>query len=159
VIEPMIRKDKEINDPAAIERILREAPVLRIALAGDEPYIVPVNFACADGIIYVHSARRGKKIDMLRRNGRVCFQTDLHAETAESDRACQWGMKYLSVIGAGEAFISDDEAEKRKALGLIMEKYSGRGDWTFEEKELSGVLVIKIRIDSLTGKRSKMAAP
>ena len=155
----MIRKDKEIADPAAIQKILREAPVLRIALAGDEPYIVPVSFACADGFIYVHSARRGKKIDMLRRNGRVCFQTDLHAETAASDRACEWGMKYLSVIGTGEAFITDDDAEKRKALGLIMEKYSGRGDWTFEKKEVSSVLVIKIRVDSLTGKRSKLPAP
>lgn len=150
----MIRGDKEITDIKEIEAVLERAGVLRIAMAGDEPYIVPVNFVYRNGSIYVHSAARGKKIEMLRRDPRVCFETDLYFETVRADRPCNWGMKYLSVIGTGTARITDDTREKEEALRALMEKYSGSGDWRFEEKELRAVAVIIISVSSLTGKRS-----
>lgn len=41
----------------------------------DETYIVPINYVYQNNAIYAHSGE-GKKIEMLRKNPRVCFQVD-----------------------------------------------------------------------------------
>lgn len=100
----MRRKDKEIADPALLAAVLREAFVCRIGLAdGDLPYVVPVNFVHAEGSLYLHSASEGRKIEILRRNNRVCFETEIGVELVRSERACDFGARYVSVIGTGTA--------------------------------------------------------
>lgn len=41
----------------------------------DEPYVVPINYVAAEGIIYSHSLP-GKKIEAMRSRPRVCLQVD-----------------------------------------------------------------------------------
>jgi nitroimidazol reductase NimA-like FMN-containing flavoprotein (pyridoxamine 5'-phosphate oxidase superfamily) len=61
------RKDKEITDPQKIEAVLSEAQIIHIAmLDGDQPYIIPLNFGYAENTIYIHCAREGKKIDLIK---------------------------------------------------------------------------------------------
>jgi nitroimidazol reductase NimA-like FMN-containing flavoprotein (pyridoxamine 5'-phosphate oxidase superfamily) len=43
--------------------------------ADDTPYVVPINYVYKDGYIYGHSAA-GKKIEILRKSPKVCFQVD-----------------------------------------------------------------------------------
>ena len=71
----------------------------------------------------------------------------------EAGEACEWGMKYRSVIGFGQASFIDDPESKRKALDIIMRQYSDRGH-EYPESALSNTAVIKIYIEEMTGKES-----
>lgn len=151
----MRRSDKEIKDPKEIEAILDAAPVCRIAMAaGDHPYIVPVNFAVRDNHLYFHCAKSGKKIDMLRVNASVCFEVDIPGDLVCGEPACSWGMKYKSVIGFGHAYFIEGAGEKKKALDILMKKYTGRDSFSYADDTLDKVLIIGVRIEHISGKRS-----
>jgi uncharacterized protein len=150
---PMQRKDREIPDRAEIEEILREAQVCRIALAdNDGPYIVPMSFGYEDGTIYLHSAPEGKKIAMIRSNPRCCFEVDLCDGIVKGKNACSWGMRYRSVIGFGRATILTNPEEKKHGLNCIMHQYQG-GTHDFSDGDIRCVAVIRIVIESMTGKK------
>lgn len=71
----MRRKDREIVDRESMESVIRRASVCHLGMCeGESPYIVPLCFGYYDGVLYFHSAREGRKLDALRRNGRVCFE-------------------------------------------------------------------------------------
>ncbi len=150
----MRRKEKEIEDKKEIEKILEESPVCRLAMVdGDKPYIVPMNFGYRDGILFFHSAKQGRKIDLIKKNPNVCFEVDQLIRFKKAKMACEWGLEYKSVIGSGRALLLDNIEEKIKGLHIIMSQYSQR---TFEypDEMLEKTLVIKIVIDRMTGKQS-----
>ena len=153
----MRRSDKEIKDINIIEGILIEAQVCRIALCDDnKPYIVPMNFGFKDNYLYLHSAAEGQKMDILSKNRNICFEVDIKNELIKSDNACNWGMKYYSVIGFGKAIFIEDINEKREALNIIMQKYNENDAKSFEYSEitLNKTAVIKVEITEITGKKS-----
>ena len=151
----MRRLEKEIKDRKQIETIMAKAKCCRIALVdGILPYIVPINFAVNNNHLYFHSANEGKKIDILRKNNSVCFEIDIEGEIVESKTACSWGMKYVSVIGFGQAFFVEDNTGKRKAMDILMEKYAGRSGFSYADDELDKIIIIDIKIDTISGKQS-----
>jgi nitroimidazol reductase NimA-like FMN-containing flavoprotein (pyridoxamine 5'-phosphate oxidase superfamily) len=62
-------------------------------------------------------------------------------------------MRYQSVIGFGKALLIEDPDERRKALDVIMRQYAD-GDFEYSEKSFEKALVIKVEIESMTGKKS-----
>jgi nitroimidazol reductase NimA-like FMN-containing flavoprotein (pyridoxamine 5'-phosphate oxidase superfamily) len=150
----MRRKDKAIVELAEIELILRTALVCRLGLTdGIRPYVVPLSFGFKNNTLYFHSAPEGKKIEMLRKNSKVCFEFDLDHEVVADEKACKWGMKYRSVIGFGKASIVEDIREKKEGLNAILEHYSG-GTHDYPEAAVNATIVIKVEIESMTGKQS-----
>ena len=150
----MRRKDKEISDKSAIKSIIEKANVCRLGMVnGNTPYIVPLCFGYHDNVLYFHGSLKGQKIDLIRRNPNVCFEFDLITEPIESENACDWSMKYQSVIGFGKAVFIESSDEKRKALSVIMAQYSDRL-FQFPENMLKATAVIKVEIESMTGKQS-----
>jgi len=153
----MNRAEKEIVNLEEIMDIMRRAQICRMALVdGARPYIVPVNFVVMDKHLYFHCARRGKKIDILQKNNNVCFAMDVDTQIIAGKTPCAWGMKYLSVIGYGRAFFVTADAEKVKALNMLMEKYAGAGDYTFPEEILQKTVIVGVAIETLTGKKSHL---
>ena len=151
----MRKREKEIKEKHVIESIMKRASICRIGLSGnDVPYVVPLNFGYRDNCLYFHSAKEGKKIDMMRKNNAVCFEIDVDTELMQAEDPCKWSMKYSSVIGFGRAFLLEDPEEKRQALNIIMDHYSGESSREYPEKALARVAIIKVEIDSMTGKRS-----
>ncbi len=149
------RTDKEIHDQNAIEATLEEAPVCRVGFAVEnEPYVVPMTYAYLGGRLYFHGALRGKKIDLLRKNNRVCFEASVVGGPVPSTRTCGWSMSYRSVVGYGKAVLIEDAAEKKKALAAIARKYTGKGETDDVEDIVRRTTVIRIDIDSMTGKQS-----
>jgi nitroimidazol reductase NimA-like FMN-containing flavoprotein (pyridoxamine 5'-phosphate oxidase superfamily) len=150
----MRRKEKEITEKKGIEEVLCSAMVCRLAMsAADQPYMVPLCFGYKDGNLYFHCAREGMKLDILQKNKKVCFECDMGHEVVRSDTPCEWGMKGLSVIGFGRAHLIDAPEAKREALDLIMEHYGGKGPFLYKEKGFEKSLIIKVEIESMTGKR------
>ncbi len=150
----MRRADKQIHDTAVLEDILRRATICRLALAADDqPYIVPLCFGFHDGALYFHSACEGTKLDILRKNDRVCFAVDIDHEFVRADGACDWGLKYRSVIGFGRAAIIEDATAKREALDILMRHYAD-GPFEYSAEALANTTIIRVEIESMTGKSS-----
>lgn len=151
----MRRVDKEITDIHVMEEILNKADVIRIAMVdGDEPYIVAMNHVYLDGCIYMHSAKEGRKIDVLKRNSRVAFEVDTDVEIVLREEACSCTTKYRSVVGIGNSVLIDDAKVKKTVLDEIMKKHTTRVAFEYPEKVFERTLIIKIDIDSMTGKKS-----
>ena len=150
----MRRKDKEIIDIKEIEEIIMNAKVCHLGLSIDNiPYVVPLSFGYENKTIYLHSAKQGKKIDILKQNNKVCFEFNIDNEIKESDKGCKWGVNFRSVIGFGKAYFIENIEEKQKALNTIIKNYT---DKIFElpEKNVSNTLLVKITIEQITGKQS-----
>jgi nitroimidazol reductase NimA-like FMN-containing flavoprotein (pyridoxamine 5'-phosphate oxidase superfamily) len=156
----MRRADKAITDSDIIYSILKSSEVCRIAFCDEKwPYIIPMNFAYENGFIYLHSAREGRKIDILNANNRVCFEIEDLCEIIPSENDCGWGMKYKSLIGNGLATIEDDIIEKKNDLDIIMKKYSHKSSFPkdsfeYSKKSLEAMVIIKIEIMEISGKIS-----
>jgi nitroimidazol reductase NimA-like FMN-containing flavoprotein (pyridoxamine 5'-phosphate oxidase superfamily) len=150
----MRRSDKEISDVGVIEGILLRATVCRLGLCeGDRPYVVPLCFGYQDNALYIHSAGQGKKFDILRKNNNICFEVDIDHELKTADQACGCGMKYKSVIGYGKAVFVEDIESKREALDIIMHQYL-EGAFGYPEDAITNITIIKVEIESMTGKQS-----
>ena len=151
----MRRHDKEISTRREIDEIIRAALVCRIAFAnGDEPYVVPISFGYDGKALFIHTARRGRKIEFIENNSRVCFELEANValKTDEGD-ACQWTFEFESVIGYGTIIELDSAEEKSRGLNQIMLHYSGR-EWEIDEAATATTRVWRIDIESVTGKRS-----
>ena len=150
----MKRKEKEIIDIDGIERVIKSASICRIGLVdGDEPYIVPLCFGYERGALYFHGALEGRKTELIKKNNRVCFEMDTDVAIITSEQPCKWGIKFRSVIGTGKASILRSDEEKTLALQLIMKQYSN-DEFSFSKSALDSVMVVKVAIESITGKQS-----
>ncbi|HMK53944.1 MAG TPA: pyridoxamine 5'-phosphate oxidase family protein [Methanobacteriaceae archaeon] len=151
----MRRSDKEIKDKKTIKGVLHEASICRIALSDDNnPYLVSMNFGYDENCLYLHSAHEGRKIDILRKNNQVCFAVDIETEILKNSKPCNWGMRYLSVVGFGKAYFINNKNDKKQAFDVIMKKYSSETSFDYSDADLDRVTLIKIKIEKLTGKKS-----
>jgi len=151
----MRRKDKEVKNKDIIKSALNRAIVCRLGLTeNDIPYIVPMNFGYKDNCLYFHSAPIGKKIEIIKKNNQVCFEIDIDHELVITESACNATMKYLSIIGFGIAELIDDFEPKQKALQIIMDHYSTNKNHEFSKKMIDNLVIIKVKIDKMTGKKS-----
>jgi nitroimidazol reductase NimA-like FMN-containing flavoprotein (pyridoxamine 5'-phosphate oxidase superfamily) len=146
----------KIVDSKKIESIILKAKVCRLGLVdGNRPYVVPLSFGYHENALYFHTGKKGKKMEILNKNNRVCFEMEIDLEIVPLDNPCKWNMCYKSVVGFGRAVILEDPAEKIKALDVIVKHYGGAVT-TYDEKRVNGLAVIKVAIDSMTGKESKI---
>lgn len=59
-----------ITELTEIEAIIRKCPYCTVGITDLEgnPYVVPMNFAYRDGIIYLHSSPEGSKVTMAEKH-------------------------------------------------------------------------------------------
>lgn len=158
----MRRMEDEIKDHSEIIRILEKSDILRIAMIDYKyPYIIPVNFSTSLNEenkirLYSHSSTEGKKIELLRINNRVCFETDIFYKISDqgSDIPCKWSSVYESVIGSGRIRIITEDSEKIEGLERIMKKYGkGRSFQPFDSAAVKRVVILELDVESISGKR------
>jgi len=151
----MRRKEKEIKSKSEIESIINSGQVCRVAFSfNDEPYIVPMYFGYKDNFLFFHSAKQGKKIDIIKKNNRVCFEIDINTHIINTGIPCDWKNSYSSVIGFGKAEIIENFNEKIKALNAIINHYSPGTKYEFPKENVCNTEIIKIEIEEITGKKS-----
>ena len=158
----MRRKDREITDETAIRAILDKAQVLHLAMIdGDRPYVVPLHYGYTlEDVrltLYLHSAKEGRKLDVLQKNGRVAFvlETDV-ASISGGEIPCKYGAAYASVMGEGKAVLLTDPAEKAAALQILMRTQTGR-DFTITEAMTESVAVLQVDAETYSAKFRPMA--
>jgi uncharacterized protein len=152
----MRRREREMAGRAEIDAVIRSAKVMRIGLVdGTQPYVVPLSFGYDGTSLYFHCAREGRKLEIIRRSGRVCFEFDELREVVSAAEGCGWGARYRSVIGSGRAVVLEDPAEKRRGLAAIMTQYAGDrypAEGSFPDNEVERTCVVRIDVESVTGK-------
>ena len=155
-MQGMTKRERQITDPQQIQHILDTAKVLHLGLCADnEPYVVPMNYGYTfEGeklVLYLHSAVQGKKLDMIRANPKVFFELECDLQPFEGRLPCQYGCAYSSVMGRGEARLVDDVEEKKTAMSILMKTQTGK-DFSFEDRLVSIVSVIRIDVSEYTAK-------
>ena len=155
-MQGMTKRELQITDEQQIRAILDGAKVVHVGMCVDnEPYVVPMNYGYAmeDGrlTIYLHSAQQGKKLDMIRQNPKVFFEMDCDWVPFEGEKPCQYGLSYSSVMGRGTATIVEDVEEKKRAMSLLMKTQTEK-DFTFDDRLVSIVAVIRIDAEEYTAK-------
>lgn len=76
----MRRKDREITAFDEIMKIIAKCDTCRVAMFDETfPYIIPLNFGTDlddnQLYLYFHGAKIGKKIDLMKRNKNVSFES------------------------------------------------------------------------------------
>ncbi|NCC74527.1 MAG: pyridoxamine 5'-phosphate oxidase family protein [Sphingobacteriia bacterium] len=148
-------KSREVTHlPALIETALK-SDACYIAMVDDDqmPYVVPMNFGISNESIYLHSARTGKKITILRKRPQVCvcFSTDHQLRWQSEKVACSYSMKYRSVLAHGRVEFIEDHDEKMKALNTIMQHYTGR-DFSYNLPAINEVMVYRVVVRKWEGR-------
>ena len=155
-MQGMTKRERQVTDEKQIMAILDAGKVLHLGLAVDnEPYVVPMNYGYTNEngklVIYLHSATQGKKLDMIQANPKVFFEIDCDLMPFEGVLPCQYGMVYSSVMGKGIATIVEDVEEKKHAMTVLMKTQTGK-DFSFNDKLVSIVAVIRIDVEEYTAK-------
>lgn len=153
----MRRSEREVTDPAKIGEIIAACRICRLGLSDfGEVYIVPMNFGYEerDGkrYLYFHSAREGRKIELLRRCASVGFEMDTGYRLIEGDVACGYSAEYQSIIGTGSVVFFDSLDDKRHALERLMLHIAGREDLDFSNEALNRTAIFRLEVETLSCK-------
>jgi uncharacterized protein len=153
--EDMPKKKRTIFKEAEIESIIKQSNCCYIGMVDESnnPYVLPFNFGYHDKCIYLHSGNTGKKIDILKKNNRVCvvFSTGHNVTWQNPEIACSYIMSYKSVMCHGHIEFIEDFDKKVEALNIIMQQYTGR-DFNYSKPSVDNVLTYKVIVDEITAK-------
>ena len=152
----MRRADREIKDPEKIAEILDRAKILHLGLNDDGcPYVVPLHYGCergADGLtFYMHCAKEGHKLDLIRRDPRACVELECDVGLIPGDEACRYSAAYASLMARGTAEIVEDRDEKIRALRRLMKNQTGR-DFEITPQMAESVAIIKFTAKEFSAK-------
>ena len=142
------------KNPEKLEEIIKKCDVCQIAMVDDDkPYIVTMNFGYKDKIIYLHSDKKGKKIDILMKNNNVSlmFYTDTEIFAYHEHIGCSWRMKYRSVVVHGKLYFVEDFDEKRRGLEIMMSNYTDK-EIKFSKPAIDNIMVMKVEIEEWSGR-------
>ena len=159
----MRRKDREVTDIQEILHIVDEAKILHLGLMDEGyPYIVPMHygyeFADETFVFYLHSAKEGHKLNLIRKDAHVCLELETNVELVSGGKVpCMYGAAFASVIGKGTAEVVEEEPEKIKALELLMKNQTGRA-FEITGKMAESVEVIRVTVKEFTAKRRAVPA-
>ncbi len=116
----MRRADRQITDPATVERILRDGRYTSLALAdSDQPYVVTLSYGydSARRRLYFHAAHEGRKLAIIERNPRACATVVADGGYSVGDCA----HPFESVVLFGTMRVVTDPAEKVHAIRTLVE--------------------------------------
>lgn len=159
----MRRKEREVKGIDGIEQIIRRCKTCHLAMVDNgAPYVVPLNFGYEvrdDSLtLYFHSAKEGRKIDILHRNPQVCFCISEEGEPVYTAQTpCNSGYYYASVIGGGDVEFVEDAQEKCDALSLLMRHQAGM-EIQFTPEQAGAVCVFRLRPTEISGKQKEKPA-
>jgi nitroimidazol reductase NimA-like FMN-containing flavoprotein (pyridoxamine 5'-phosphate oxidase superfamily) len=151
------RKDKAIVDRKRMLDFLESQKLVTVALSKDgKPYLFTADYGFdrKSKSIFIHCAKKGKKVDYIESNPVVWGQVMEDLGYVQGDCSHH----YRTVQFKGKAGFVTDLEEKRTALNLMIDQLEDdpeKGRKEFIDKGgLKKVLIIKIIIEGLSGKES-----
>lgn len=138
---------------AEIEEVLRGQIVGRVGChADDKTYIVPISYAYDGQYIYGHT-KEGMKISMMRKNPKLCFQTDHFDNMANWKSVIAWG-EFEELAGAAERRQALEKLVLRILPILSSETVHLYPHWPFPPQDIDNIkgIVYRIRLTEKTGR-------
>lgn len=124
----MRRNEFNIDNESAIQEFLDTCDYGTLCLSNDEePYGVPLNFACWEEGIVFHGSPEGKKSHMIANNPKACLSVTkpyayLPSYFSHTTSACPATQFFGSVLLEGHIKILNNLDEKARALNALMQK-------------------------------------
>ncbi|WP_298501162.1 pyridoxamine 5'-phosphate oxidase family protein [uncultured Methanobrevibacter sp.] len=132
--------------------ILTREPRGVLALLGDDdyPYALPMSHVFVDGKIYFHGAKKGHKIDAVKKHSKVSYCVMDKGVRNENE----WWYTFKSVIVFGKIKTLTDRDEKIAKLTHLGDKFFPTHDETVDEinRLLDKTEVFEITIEHMSGK-------
>jgi nitroimidazol reductase NimA-like FMN-containing flavoprotein (pyridoxamine 5'-phosphate oxidase superfamily) len=159
------RRDRAVYDEAWIQALLRRAAVGTMATVHDGQPFVNMNLFvyCEEAdAIYLHTAKTGRTRANVEGDERVCFGVHEMGRLLPSNVALEFSVEYAGVVVFGRACVVADEAEAKRALQMLLDKYfphlrPGDDYRPTTAEELARTAVYRIQIERWSGKQ-KVAA-
>jgi uncharacterized protein len=144
-------------DRATIDAILDEGLVAHVGIVSSDgqPYVIPVLYARAGGLIYLHGSPLSRLVRRLAEGVPMCLTVTLLDGLVLARSGFHHSMNYRSVVVLGEGRAVRDWHEKQEALRVIVERMvPGRSDDVRgpSEKELDATEVVALEIDEASAK-------
>ncbi len=150
----------KIDNQEKIEEIIKACKVCFLGMIDLEgyPYVLPMNFAYYEGVIYLHSAPDGHLVDVINNNNNVCITFNDGEELVHQHPkvACSYRMRSKSVVCKGRVTFVEDMHEKVEILNLMMVHYVGK-EFKYSDPAVKNVKIWAIPIDKVTAR--EFAAP
>ena len=172
----MRRKDRQMPPNFAHQVIDKAQYGVVSMIDGENTYSVPLSIVRSGDVLYFHSAKQGRKVDVLAHNANVTvvFVGDKRVpenysadELEEMNKDASMAVKLISsvfttefesAIITGVAKLVDNEEEKIAAMRLICEKYTPNKMEYFDTAITAGLNrtnVYKVEMESISAKRKK----
>lgn len=153
----MRRKDREVTNIHKMRDIISHCYCCRLGLNDDgKIYIVPLNFGYSEEndqmVFYFHSAKEGRKIDILKKNPYVGFELDTHFQLQKGKSACQYSSFYQSVIGEGRIEFIENSEDKKRAFEYIMKHYTDQDNWDYSHEMIESVCMFQLIVETISCK-------
>lgn len=131
-----MKKAFDIVNTDIVNDLIKNNEYGTLALCIDnKPYSVPINYVEFNGNIYFHGSKKGKKVQMIKKNSFASFSiidaySLLPSYFSTSDgRASPATHLYKSVIIDGSIEFVEDFDEKTKGFEALMQKYQKEGKY------------------------------
>jgi uncharacterized protein len=138
--------------PGECRRVLSLATVARLACShADQPYIVPISFAFdPESNSLFGFSTMGKKVEWMRENPKVCLEVE--------DITDRFHWQTVVILGRYEEISDSPEhaVQRQHMLDLL----GARAEWwfpgaaRFERSQPQAVVIYRIHITSMTGRRA-----
>ena len=141
---------------AEIDQILHHERLGRIGCYSDgKVYVVPTTFAYDGKYIYGHS-REGQKIEMMRKNPKVCFEIDVMEDMKNWKSVIVQGV-YQELMGAAgeEAMLLFMKKLELNTAGDKSLSSHGMVQFHHDEQSVVKTVVYRILVTEKTGRYEK----
>ena len=147
----MRRFKQALSEQECFDILTKEKRATLAVSSSDYPYALPINFYFdkEDKAIYFHSAKAGRKAELMAANPRVCFTVVEQGEQRED-----WSYYVRSVIVFGRASLVEEEAKKlAKTKRFGMKYYPSEAEVDEEmRRDFARVAIFEIEVEHLSGK-------
>lgn len=139
---------------AEIEKLISQQIIGRIGChADDTTYVVPISYAYDGTYVYGHTFE-GMKINMMRKNPKVCFEVDNTRNLANWQSVISWGI-FEELPNGPERDEAVRKLEDRTLPVLHSETMHLSPLWPFRSEDTIKGIIFRIRLTEKTGRFEK----
>ena len=124
-----------------------------VMCAADKPYAVPLNHSFMNGRFYFHCAKKGRKLDVIRRNPHVSYVIKKYYGTeGDFKDSMRCNGQWESVIAYGRAHVVEGQQALKEAFRNFMACYD-KPDYEPTDKVYDTTGAVIIDVDEMTARR------
>lgn len=146
---------EKINDRKLAEEVIDSCSTCFVGITDlcGKPYVIPMNFCRRGDFLYLHSGHEGSKLDMLKRDNRVCitFCTEGELVCQHPSMACSYSVRAQSVLCHGVVTFVKGRDQKREIMLHFMHHYT-TNEVQFSDAAIDNLLLWEVKIAELSAR-------